>query len=105
MSACGSSRSSHAGSHQAALPSMPITAGTRNMRTTNASMNTPMASPNPIDLMTGSGLKAKPANTHVMITAAAVTTRAPCPTPETTASSAEPECTKSSRIRDTRNTS
>ena len=75
------------------------------MRTTNASMATPMARAKPIDLMIGSSTSMKPAKTEVMISAAAVTTRAPWPMPLMVASVGVAPCTKSSRIRDTRNTS
>ena len=56
-------------------------------------MTTPMARPKPIDLTVASGISAKPANTEVMMRAAATTTRAPWPTPDTTASRAVSPCT------------
>ena len=69
------------GSHHAARPSSDTTAGTIVIRTMNASIATPIASAKPIDLMTGSSTRMKPANTDVMMNAAAVTTRAPWPMP------------------------
>ena len=70
-----------------------MTAGTIVMRTTNASIATPIASAKPIDLMTGSSSSTKPANTDVMMSAAAVTTRAPWPMPLITACAGVSPCT------------
>ena len=50
-STVGSSRSSHPGSHHAARPSSTSTAGTKVIRTMNASTKTPTASPSAIGLM------------------------------------------------------
>ena len=58
-----------------------MTAGTRVIRTTNASTRTPTASARPIDLITASGLITKAPKTLNMISAAAVTTRALCENP------------------------
>ena len=74
------------------------------MRTTTASNRMATPRPKPTDLMIASGPSMKPKNTLIMISAAAVTTRAPWPKPLTTASRAEAPCTKSSRMRVTRNT-
>ena len=52
------------------------TAGTIAMRTTNASKNTAIASPKPIILIICSLEPMKPAKTAIMMTAAAITTRA-----------------------------
>ena len=68
-------------------------------------MATPTASAKPIDLMTGSSTRTKPAKTDIMMSAAAVTTRAPWPMPLMVACRAVSPCTKSSRIRETRKTS
>ena len=81
------------------------TAGTSVIRTTNASISTPIARPKPIVLMIGSSTSMKPPKTAAMISAAAVTTRAPCPTPSTVAAVGSRPCTNSSRTRDTMNTS
>ena len=82
-----------------------MAAGTRVMRTTNASTRTPTASARPISLVTASGLITKAAKTLNMISAAAVTTRALSENPVRTDSRASPVWTKVSRIRETRKTS
>src|SRR6185437_14489527 len=76
-STLGMIRSSHLGSHQARAPSIAITAGTIVIRTTKASKRMPTARAKPIDLMIGSSGTMNPAKTLIMISAAAVTTRAP----------------------------
>src|SRR5680860_1128966 len=78
MSMVGRSRSSQHGSHHARCPSRLITAGTRVIRTRNASMSTPTASAKPNCLMVGSSLKTKLANPETMMIAAAATTWLPC---------------------------
>jgi hypothetical protein len=55
------------------------------MRTMNASKKTAIARPKPIILTIDSDEPMKPAKTAIMMTAAAVTTRAPCRKPVTTA--------------------
>jgi hypothetical protein len=73
---CGSARSSRFGIHHALAPSSASTAGTSVIRTRNASTNTPTASPRAIGLIVELPCGMKAANTEIMITAAAVTTRA-----------------------------
>ena len=85
-STSGMARSSHAGSHQALSPSSDMTAGMRVIRTTKASSRTPTASARPMDLMTVSLARMKPAKTLPMMMPAAVTTRAPWANPLTTLS-------------------
>ena len=70
-------RSSHFGSHQAALPSRCITAGMMSNRTTNASSSTPTASPKPIDWIITEFEKMNPEKTEAMMSAAAMTTVRP----------------------------
>ena len=74
------------------------------MRTMKASKNTAAASAKPIDLMNEFGSAMKAPNTEIMMTAAALTTRAPWLKPMVTASFALAPWTYSSRIRVTRNT-
>lgn len=105
MSRSGSALSTDLGSHHAARPSSDITAGTSVIRTTKASMTTPTARANPMDLMIGSSIRTKPPNTDVMMSAAAVTTRALWPMPLTMAACGSAPWTKSSRMRETRKTS
>lgn len=85
--------SSHFGSHQMRSPTIAITAGTISIRTRKASARTPTARPKPIILIVTSSPRAKPAKTPNMITAAAVTTRALCENPSTTACRASVPCT------------
>ena len=66
---------------------MNISAGTSAMRMKKASKSTPAPRAKPKTLMNGSGWAIKEANTAIMISAAAVTTRAPMPKPRTTESS------------------
>jgi len=75
------------------------------MRTMNASKKTAMASEKPIILIICSLEPMKPENTAIMITAAAVTTRAPCLKPVTMAWPGFSPWTYASRIRVTRKTS
>ena len=91
-----------------------MTAGTSVMRTTNASIAMPTARPSAIGLSVASPSGTNAAKTANMMTAAAVTTRADAVNPERTvptasARSAPPAraraWTKSSRMRETRNTS
>ena len=84
---------------------MAITAGTIVIRTRKASASTPTASAKPMVLMIGSSPMAKPPKTPTMMMAAAVTTRALCWKPITTAWRAGEPWTYSSRIRVTRKTS
>lgn len=81
-----------------------MTAGTMVIRTTKASRRTAAARPRPMDLMIAVSLKMNPENTAIMMAAAAVTTRAPCRNPATTASFGSAPWTYSSRIRVTRKT-
>ncbi len=80
-------------------------AGTRVIRTRNASKAMPTARPRAIGLMVPepSGTKAK--KTKNMMSAAAVTTRAPFAKPFATDCRASPVRTNSSRIPETRKTS
>ena len=64
----------------------------------------PTANAKPIDLMIGSSGRMKPAKTLIMISAAAVTTRAEWRKPSRTASWALAPCAYSSCMRETRNT-
>src|SRR5690606_9405122 len=73
----GRMRSSQAGIHQDHLPMITSSAGISTMRTTKASKSTPAASAKPKDLTVTSGSRMNEANTEIMMTAAAVTTRAP----------------------------
>ncbi len=93
------------GNHQAARPNSAIAAGTRAIRTTKASTSTPTASAKPIGWTIGSWPKTNEPNTATMISAAAVTTRAPFFTPATTASRGAMPCTWCSFIPETRNSS
>ena len=93
------------GSHHACRPSITITAGTSVIRTRKASTKTPMARPNAICWMVAVPLGMKATKTLTMMSAAAVTTRAEAWNPRVTASCGSPECTKSSRIAETRNIS
>lgn len=102
---CGSTLPNHFGSHQFALPSSSIVAGTSISRTTVASTKTATASPSPIIFTVGSGLVTKERNTAIMISAADVMTRAVFASPIATASRLFPDLSNSSRIRDRRNTS
>lgn len=81
MSTLGRMRSIHFGSHQARSPSRNIVAGMIIMRTTKASKTMAAARAKPMVLMKGMSCRAKAAKTLVMISAAAVTTRAPCLNP------------------------
>jgi hypothetical protein len=102
---CGSRRSSGWGSHQFALPSSSIVAGTSMSRTIVASTNTATARPSPIIFTVGSGLVTNERNTAIMINAAEVITRAVLARPIATASRLLPDARYSSRMRDSRNTS
>lgn len=75
------------------------------IRTTKASSSTAVASPNPIILIMDSLSPMNPANTAIMISAAATTTRALCRNPDVTAWSGVSPWTYASRIRETRKTS
>ena len=83
----GSSRSSHLGSHQAFVAEQGHHAGISIIRTTKASKTTAAASAKPdrLDDRRRPG-SMNAANTEIMITAAAVTTRALLRKPSTTAS-------------------
>ena len=72
---CGSTLSSHRGSHQAALPKSTSTAGAR-VTTRIPASSTATDSPTPNCLIVGSPLMMKLANTDAMISAAAVVIRA-----------------------------
>ena len=105
MSTLGRMRPSHFGIHHAALPNRVMSAGTSVMRTRNASNAMPTASPRAMPLMVPppSGTNAK--KTKNMMSAAAVTTRAPFAKPTATARRASPNRTYCSRMPETRNTS
>src|SRR5215218_9504977 len=90
MSRLGIRWPSPAGSHQARRSRSASTAGTSVIRTRKASTSTPNASAKPIDLMTTSSLMMKPEKTAIMISPAAVTTRALAWKPLTIASCALP---------------
>ena len=62
-----------------------MTAGISSIRTTNASSSTPPASAKPMGRIMDSSEKMKPANTEIMMIAAAVTTERPARKPWTTA--------------------
>ena len=89
----GSTRSRRRGIHHARSPSRARTAGTSVIRTPNASTNTPTARPRAIGLIVESPSGTKAANTAIMITAAAVTTRALEVNPVVTACRASWWCT------------
>src|SRR4029077_4964659 len=72
----GSARCRRRGSHQFQRPSNSIVAGTITSRTMVASMKTAAARPKPINLIERRSATMKLANTHTMIAAAAVITRA-----------------------------
>ncbi len=74
------------------------------MRTTKASNSTATARAKPITLMNCSSMVMNAANTLIMMSAAAVTTRAPCLKPLDTAFWAVLPWTQPSRMRVTRNT-
>ena len=78
-------RSSQRGNHQAFSPSSVISAGMMVMRTRKASSSTPIARPKPMGRIIAMWEKMKPANTEVMMIAAAVTTARPPTMPRTTA--------------------
>ncbi len=101
----GMIRFSQRGSHQFARPSSSMVAGTSTMRTSVASMSTATARPRPMSLMARSSATTKLPNTHTMMAAAAVITRAVDASPSTTARLLSPERSYSSLIEDSRNTS
>lgn len=74
------------------------------IRTRKASMKMPSANASPIDLMIGSEDRTKPPKTEIMISAAAVTTRALWRKPSRTASTGAAPKVTSSRMRETRKT-
>ena len=74
------------------------------MRTRNASRKTAVARATPIEEISALSWKANAANTEIMISAAAVTTRPLCRKPSITASRASMPCTYASRIRVVRKT-
>ena len=80
-------------------------AGTMVTRTMKVSKKTAMASPKPIILTMASLEPMKPAKTLIMMMAAAVTTRAPCRKPVTTASRGLSPWTWAWHMRVTRKTS
>ena len=80
-------------SHQARWSSSTSTAGTNVIRTRNASTDTPTASPNAICWMVVEPPGTKAMKTLVMMSAAAVTTRAEARNPSFTASRGTPETT------------
>ena len=96
--------SSHFGIHQACLPSMSMTAGMRIMRTRNASRKTAVASDTPIVLMSALSCEANAANTEIMMSAAATTTRPEWRKPSMTASRASMPWAYASRMRVVRKT-
>ncbi len=69
-----------------------------------ASKKTATARAKPIDLMIGSSIRMNAANTEIMMTPAAATTRALLRNPSTTASWVDMPWTWASRIRVTRKT-
>ena len=81
-----------------------MVAGMMVMRTMKASNSTAVARANPMTLMSCWSINMKAANTLIMINAAAVTTRAPCLKPYTTAGPAFMPWWYPSRMRVTRNT-
>ncbi len=80
-----------------------MAAGMISILTTNASSSTPNASPNPMGLIVASCEKTKPANTEIMMIAAAVTTARPARRPCCTATRAGAPWAYASRIPETRN--
>ena len=102
---CGSSRSSHPGSHQLARPISAIVAGTRTIRTTVASIAIAVASPSPIIFTNGDGSVTKLRKTTTMISAPEVMTRPVDASPRATDSALSPVALYASRMRDTRKTS
>lgn len=100
----GSRFSSHPGSHQLAPPSMCISAGTRRVRSTNASSATAAASPVPNIATTRSPLSTKAPNTAIMMTAAELITRPVSARPMRTARALSPVRRHSSYILLTRKT-
>ena len=82
-----------------------MTAGTSVIRTMKASTNTPTARPSAIGLTVMSLCGMNAAKTLIMMTAAAVTTRALAVKPAVIALRGSRVCTYSSRIRETRKTS
>ena len=101
MSTFGRIRSSQRGNHQARWSRTAISAGMRVIRTRKASMRMPAAKARPIDLMIGSCGRMNPENTEIMMSPAAVTTRALCRKPSRTASRGVAPWLTSSCIRET----
>ncbi len=89
----GSTLSSHFGMYQAFSPSSASTAGTKTMRTTNASTATPTARPSAMGLRFMSPCGTKATKTAIMMIAAAVTTLAEPWNPVVIACLALPPCT------------
>ena len=102
---CGSRRASPAGNHQLASPSSSIVAGTSTIRTSVASTNIAVARPMPNILRNTWSPSTNEPNTHTMIAAAAVMTRAVSARPSATEVALSPVRAYSSRIRDSRKTS
>src|SRR3954447_21456755 len=101
----GRIRSSQLGSHQLALPSRAIVAGTSTMRTRVASTRIAVASPSPSIFSDGTGLATNARKTAIMIRAPDVMTRPVPAIPRATDSVLSLVRTYSSRIREMRNTS
>ena len=80
-----------------------MSAGVSVIRTSTASTSTPTARPNPIGRTIARWENAKPRKTEVMMTAAAVTTLAPCTKPERTAVRASSPWARASCMPETRN--
>ena len=97
----GSTRSSHFGIHQFALPNRTITDGTSRQRTIVASTAIATARPTPNCFTVGSPLRMKLANTLTMISAAEVITRALVASPRITDSRLSSVSVKCSWIRET----
>ena len=89
-STLGSRRSSHRGSHHAVRSNSAIAAGTTSIRTTVASRKIAEENPMASSFSLGSLARAKLANTPIMISAAAVITRAELVRPDTTLARASP---------------
>lgn len=105
MSSDGRRWSSQRGIDHARCRSRVSTAGTRVIRTANASTATPTASANAIGWTMSLPCGTNATNTEIMMIAAAVTTRALAVNPTTTARCGSRCRVYSSCIRETRNTS
>ena len=90
MLMCGSSRSSHPGSHQLALPISAMVAGTSTIRMTVASTAMAVARPSPIIFTNGDGSLTKLRKTTIMISAPEVMTRPVAASPRATDSALSP---------------